>query len=134
MLVIDGPHNGWRHLVLPIAYSDTLVMDAVLTVSAFHHASDAFLSYEEQDTAPNKLYSRTILGLQQRSSIANCDRTSQHAIVLTILLLLTASMISCCTDFPILFGMLKSAVDAIGGGEQLGSGEVAEFITRQIHK
>ncbi|KAM0228546.1 hypothetical protein ACHAPO_010623 [Fusarium lateritium] len=28
MIAVDGPHNGWRHLVLPVADRDELVMDA----------------------------------------------------------------------------------------------------------
>ncbi|VUC30717.1 unnamed protein product [Clonostachys rosea] len=133
MLVIDGLHNGWRHLVLPICFDDALVMDAVLTVSAFHHPMGFSLSHDQQ-FQPDILYARTITGLQARSKIAEYDRQSQHCIILTIMLLLTGIMVSGYPDFPILFHMLQSALDAIGGEKGLGSGEVAEFITRQINK
>ncbi|KAI9166453.1 hypothetical protein HJFPF1_02555 [Paramyrothecium foliicola] len=129
-----GPHNGWRHLVLPIARRNTLVMDAVLTVSAFHRTRGIDVSQTKQGIKPNSLYAQTILELQNSSRIVDCDRDSQHAIILTIMLLLTTIMVSGYSDFPILFGILNSALEAIGGDAKLCSGDVADFITRQVHK
>jgi hypothetical protein len=36
MQAIDGMHNGWRHIILPMAHADELVMNAVLAASSFH--------------------------------------------------------------------------------------------------
>ncbi|KAM0424306.1 hypothetical protein ACHAPT_010452 [Fusarium lateritium] len=133
MIAIDGPHNGWRHLVLPIAESDELVMDAVLAVSLFHSPrllqDDLAIDQIKQDH-----YARAIRGLQKRSQLRDCDRSNQQSILITILLLLTAVMVNGSSDFPILFGMLQSAIDVIGGEVKLGSGDVAEFLVRQVHK
>ncbi|KAM6508240.1 hypothetical protein FALCPG4_018121 [Fusarium falciforme] len=133
MIAIDGPHNGWRYLMLPMAESDELVMDAVLAVSLFHSSrvlhNDLVIDQIEQDH-----YGRAIQGLQKRSQLRDCDRSNQQSILITVLLLLTAVMVNGSSDFPILFGMLQSAIDAIGGEVELGSGDIAEFLVRQVHK
>ncbi|KAJ4203420.1 hypothetical protein NW759_015172 [Fusarium solani] len=133
MIAIDGPHNGWRYLMLPMAESDELVMDAVLAVSLFHSSrvlhDDLVIDQIEQDH-----YGRAIQGLQKRSQLRDCDRSNQQSILITVLLLLTAVMVNGSSDFPILFGMLQSAIDAIGGEVELGSGDIAEFLVRQVHK
>ncbi|EEU33678.1 uncharacterized protein NECHADRAFT_56269 [Fusarium vanettenii 77-13-4] len=133
MIAIDGPHNGWRYLMLPMAESDELVMDAVLAISLFHSSGilhkDLVVDKAEQDH-----YGRAIQGLQKRSQLRYCDRSDQQSILITVLLLLTAVMVNGSSDFPILFGMLQSAIDAIGGEGELGSGEIAEFLVRQVHK
>ncbi|KAL6915308.1 hypothetical protein FSST1_006803 [Fusarium sambucinum] len=130
MIAVDGPHNGWRHLVLPVADRDELVMDAVLAVSLFHCPN--VLQYIPLSERPNRdFYSRAIKGLQLRSQLHDCD---QHSIILTILLLLTAVMVNGSSDFPILFGLLQSAIDAMGGDAALGSGGMAEFLIRQVRK
>ena len=129
MIAVDGSHNGWRHLVLPIANTDELVMDAVLTVSLFHAPQ-----MSSNKGMQNAYYGRVIQGLQTRSQLQNCDQLSQHSILLTILLLLTVIMVNGSTDFPILFRMLQSAIDAIGGDKAFGSGCTAEFLVRQIQK
>ncbi|KAM6523111.1 hypothetical protein FSOLCH5_003730 [Fusarium solani] len=133
MIAIDGPHNGWRYLMLPMAESDELVMDAVLAISLFHSSGilhkDLVVDKAEQDH-----YGRAIQGLQKRSQLRYCDRSDQQSVLITVLLLLTAVMVNGSSDFPILFGMLQSAIDAIGGEGELGSGEIAEFLVRQVHK
>lgn len=134
MVAIDGPHNGWRHLVLPIAESDELVMDAVLAISHFHHSLPCSGAIAARDSEPSSFYTRAIQGLQYRRQLHDCSRDDKHAIILTILLLLTAVMVTGSTDFPVLFGMLQSAIDAIGGVAELGYGDVPEFLTRQLRE
>ncbi|KAH7153269.1 fungal-specific transcription factor domain-containing protein [Dactylonectria macrodidyma] len=145
MVAFDGLHNGWRHLVLPIAHIDTLVMDAVLSVSAFHLSVTK--SKEEnvqslrssvwplrQHANADCLYARAILGLQQRQQLANCDTSTRHSVLLAILVLLTAAMVTASEDFPVLFHMLESGLATIGGEDGLGNGELAQFMMRQIRK
>uniref|UniRef100_A0A0D2XU81 Uncharacterized protein n=1 Tax=Fusarium oxysporum (strain Fo5176) TaxID=660025 RepID=A0A0D2XU81_FUSOF len=133
MIACDGPHNGWRRFVLPMADRDELVMDAVLAVSLFH-GPQAPHDQPATDRPEQDHYARAIQGLQKRSQLGDCDRADQHSILLTILLLLTAVMVNGSSDFPILFNMLQSAIDAIGGDMGLGSGGIAEFLVRQIRK
>ncbi|KAH7060904.1 hypothetical protein B0J12DRAFT_737189 [Macrophomina phaseolina] len=154
MVTIDGLHNGWRHLVLPITHTDQLVVNAVLAASAFHLSiNDTTKSTNPSRTPatpavfsdtrlckqrhPNctTLYAYTIMGPHQRQelgdSIHGMDR---HIVLLTILVLLVAVMIAGSDDFPILLRMLQSAFEAIGGEEGLGRGVFAEFMIRQIHR
>ncbi|KAM0258750.1 hypothetical protein ACHAPA_011070 [Fusarium lateritium] len=133
MIACDGPHNGWRHFVLPVAEHDELVMDAVLAVSLFH-SPQVLQDLPATGQPEQDHYARAIQGLQKRSQLSDCDKPNQHSILLTILLLLTAVMVNGSSDFPILFGVLQSAIDAIGGDMELGSGGIAEFLARQIHK
>lgn len=141
MLAIDGPHNGWRYLVLPIAHRDRLVMNAVLTASAFHmslcHSKrpnlDDGLFTQADHTSPDDLYERTIQGLKQRD-LAKCNYEEMQSIITTILVLLTAVMVNGRNDFPILFSLLDSATNVIGGEDQLRGNELGDFMLRQVRK
>ncbi|GAB1198195.1 hypothetical protein APSETT444_007504 [Aspergillus pseudonomiae] len=131
MVVMDDKYNGWRYLILPFALSDKMVMDAVLAVSAFH------LSHKTRGTLsvrPDKLYAKAILGLQSRSSLNEYDMLTKQSIFVAIITLLVGVMVNGCSDFPILFNMLQSALDAVGGEGGLGNGDMTDFLLRQIRK
>ncbi|KAE8330495.1 hypothetical protein BDV39DRAFT_212835 [Aspergillus sergii] len=131
MVVMDDRYNGWRYLILPFALSDKMVMDAVLAVSAFH------LSHKSGGTLPvrpDKLYAKAILGLQNRSSLDEYDMLTRQSIFVAIITLLVGVMVNGSSDFPILFHMLQSALDAVGGEGGLGNGDMANFLLRQIRK
>lgn len=138
MVAIDGFHDGWRHLALPIAHTDELVMYAVLAASAFHLSfnetkskSIAPLSTQavhrhcplikpQQYPDSGKLYARAIMDLKKRQELgADEDR---HSVLLAILILLVAVMVTGSDDFPILLRMMQSAFEAVGGEEGLGRG------------
>ncbi|KAH7011062.1 fungal-specific transcription factor domain-containing protein [Ilyonectria destructans] len=131
MVVVDDNHNGWRHLVLPVACADELIMNAVLAVSAFHLAGRESC-YSIPD--PGSLYARAIRALQNRRDLTKCDEQTKQFVVLAVVVLLVAVMVNGSTDFPIMFQMLQAAVDAVGGEARLLDGELAEFTLRQIHK
>lgn len=131
MVVVDGRYNGWRHLILPAAMDDDLVMSSVLAASAFH------LSRTHHPAAcdPGTLYRQAIQKLQRRRDLSTCDRDTRQMVVLAIVVLLVAVMITGCSDFPVMFRMLQSAVDAIGGDDGLREGgDLAQFSLRQIRK
>ncbi|KAH7193812.1 uncharacterized protein B0J16DRAFT_336048 [Fusarium flagelliforme] len=150
MVAIDGVHNDWRHLLLPLAQQDELVMDAVLTVSAFHfHINklqntlrqskqqyNAFgtRTYDSYVPDPYQLLGRTLQGLRIRQELNSGDQTTQHSVLITLLLLMTSVLVTGGSDFPMLLRMLESALDAIGGKEGLGTGILAGFIMRELHK
>lgn len=70
MVVIDDNHNGWRHLVLPLAWMDKLVMKAVLAVSSFHisrRSGDQVQPQNQHLASPSTLYSEAIRELQNRN-------------------------------------------------------------------
>jgi hypothetical protein len=54
--------------------------------------------------------------------------------LITLLLLMTSDLVTGGSDFPMLLRMLESALDAIGGKEGLGTGILASFIMRELHK
>lgn len=143
-MAFDGPHNGWRYIILPIAHADELVMNAVLTVSASH----IFLQREKNQnfdnrsvglppdyqSSPESLYERTIQGLKQRRDWAESTYEAKQSIIVTILVLLTLVMVNGRNDFPILFNMLDAASNVLGGEENLGGSELGDFIIRQVRK
>ncbi|KAK2731399.1 hypothetical protein CKAH01_09047 [Colletotrichum kahawae] len=154
MVAIDGLHNGWRHLVLPVAHLDQLVLNSVLTVASFHrygrHLSQPTNLDFHEDSLPappglscqlfttanptaSQLYARTIADLQRRD-LGQSDPFSRLSILLTILVLLVAVMVTGSDDFPLLFRLLESALEAIGGEHSLGEDELSRFIVRQVHK
>lgn len=125
-------------------------MNAVLSVSAFHlsvtkskkqnmqallagSAVESLLQ-PQQETDADRLYTRTIMGLRQRQELRGCDPYTRHSVLLAILVLLTAAMVTASEDFPVLFNMLQAALEAIGGEDGLGGGELADFMIRQIRK
>lgn len=148
MIAIDGQHNGWRHIILPIAHSVALVMNAVLTVSAFHMSlregrkqnPDYSLFVQQQGllsrdgASAESLYERTIRGLKERQDLARSDIDAKQSVIVTILVLLTAVMVNGRTDFPILFAMLDAATKVIGGEGQLAGSDLGDFIIRQVRK
>lgn len=130
MVVIDDSHNGWRQLVLPIAHMDDIVMDAVLTASIFHISGRGAHPFGD----PTNFYARAIKKLQTRQDLTRYDVQTQRCVIMAILVLLVAVMVNGYSDFPIVFGMLQSALGAVGGEESLVDAEVARFLLRQIHK
>jgi hypothetical protein len=150
MVAIDGPHNGWRCLVLALAQADDLVMNAVLAVSSFHLSQTT--SYRKGDVGlmksnssswaekqlpypcPNQLYTTAIDGLQRRRDLRSYDRAVQQTVLLAILVLLVGVMVTGSPDFPTMFRALEFGLDAINGEVEMGSGDMADFLKRQIHK
>ena len=139
MAAFDGAHNSWRHLILPFAHADDLVMDAILTSSAYHMSitnphSWSLLCEDQSCLTPERLYMNTIKGLQRRGNLWNYERLDQFSVLLTLLILLTTVMITGNSDFPMVIKSLQSALDAIGGEESLGDSEIATFLKREIHE
>ncbi|PYI16246.1 hypothetical protein BO86DRAFT_127228 [Aspergillus japonicus CBS 114.51] len=132
MVVIDDQHNGWRGTILPIAHTDELVLNSVLAVASLHLLGTVGSSPGCAD--PRRLYTQVIRGLQRRSDLGNCDMATKKSVILTILILLLAVMVTGGSDFPILFRMLQSAIDAVGGDGGLDEGEVSAFLLREIRK
>ena len=134
MVVMDGAHNGWKHLVLPIALQDDLVLSSVLAASAFHITSDSGPDVHLLSN-PRTLYAHAIRKLQCRRELDGCDRETRQTVILSIIVLLVVVMINGCSDFPVMFRMLESALHAIGGDDELERGDdMALFCLRQIRK
>lgn len=144
MVAIDGKHNGYRHLILPLANEDELIMYAVATVSAFHLSffpessprlmTSSFCNLEEQRPQPALLYSRTLRILKSREDITTYSHRTQHTVLLSLLVLMIGVMVTGSEDFPILYRLMESALESLGGEERLGRGDLPEFLIRQIRK
>ena len=153
MIAIDGRHNGWRYIVLPMAHADELVMSAVLAVSAFHRdinqnkghakycltgAADSWYPPRESWVgtipSPQALYDMAIEGLRQRSNLVGSSPEAKQAILVAVLVLLVAAMVTGREDYSTILGMLCSATNVFGGERQLGACELGGFLVRQVRK
>ncbi|KAJ4299486.1 hypothetical protein N0V90_004731 [Kalmusia sp. IMI 367209] len=130
MLSIDDSSNGWRELILPIALEDEVVMDAVVTASAYHVSAnfDAALSL-----GPSS-FTKAVDGLMKRQDFKSLKPLTNGFSVIAILVLLVSVMVTGCSDFPVLFKMLKSAIEAMMENGGSGSYELDEFLRRQFRK
>ncbi|KAK1623433.1 hypothetical protein BDP81DRAFT_503786 [Colletotrichum phormii] len=132
MVVVDDIYNGWRHLILPVAWSNEMVMDAVLAVSAFHLSGRVILL---PHLNPDRLYALAIGQLLHRKDLTDWGDETQQLVVLAIVVLLVSVMVNGMPDFPIVFQMLEASIKAIGGEEALAdAGEMGGFLLRQIRK
>ncbi|KAI3529728.1 hypothetical protein CMEL01_16723 [Colletotrichum melonis] len=131
MVAADGHHNGWRHLVLPIAHMDPLVLKSVLAVSSFHVTRSRL---HNTSVVPMQLYATTIHDLGRRRDLEAHDRSSKIRTLVVILVLLVSAMVTGSDDFPMLFRLLESALATIGGEDSLGHDELSAFIMRQVYK
>ncbi|KAK7438520.1 hypothetical protein Landi51_11604 [Colletotrichum acutatum] len=130
MVVVDDINNGWRRLILPIAWSNAMVMDAILAVSAFHLSGRAIL---QPVVNADRLYALAINQLLNRKDLADRSDEPKQLVVLAIVVLLVSVMVNGMPDFPIVFQMLEAAVTAIGGDAALEDGrEMGSFLLRQI--
>lgn len=151
MLAIDGGTNGWRHIVLPLAHTDELVMKAVLAVSAFHmeamrgqmetHETPLRRSikrtqqdYVEFSQSPQALYDDTISGLRRRPNLCDGTSESKQATLVAVLVLLVAAMVTGRDDYATILGMLHSGTDIFGGEDALAATDLGWFLVRQVRK
>ncbi|KAH8810879.1 hypothetical protein F5884DRAFT_261958 [Xylogone sp. PMI_703] len=130
MVVIDGNYNEWRDLILPIAYIDEMVMNAVLAAAASHLSGKTHHSL----TNPRKHFAQAVSWLLNRKDLTKCSLQTKQFVFVALIILLLNVMITGCSDFPLIFHMLESALNAVGGEGGLGSGELAGFLLRQIRK
>ncbi|KAF6804899.1 hypothetical protein CSOJ01_09861 [Colletotrichum sojae] len=131
MVFVDDCFNGWRHIILPLAWSHEIVMDSVLAVSAFHIYGRAAV---QPVVNPDRLYTRAIIQLLARKDLAGLDQETRQLIVLAIVVLLVSIMVNGMSDLPIVFQMLESAINTVGGEELIAKGGVGGFLLRQIRK
>ena len=143
MIAIDGRHNGWRYIVLPMAHADELVMKAVLTVSAFHREANQkkygveYLldgAADAEYPSPQSLYDAALEGLRERSNLAGSSYEAKQAILVAVLVLIVTAMVTGREDYSTILGMLCSATNVLGGENQLGATELGGFLVRQVRK
>lgn len=130
LVVVNDSTNGWRHLVLPIAHTDELVRQAVLSAATFHFSTNVDdVSFDAAAT-----YTNVVTKLRARQDLQNSDHAERQNVVLALLVLLSTMMVNGSEDFPAIYNLLESALTAIGGEKQLITNELGIFLDRQIRK
>ncbi|KAK0383097.1 hypothetical protein NLU13_9011 [Sarocladium strictum] len=149
MVAVDGPYNHWRHILLPFAHYDDLVLQAIVTVSSCHiHLVNCVSTSQQLDATPqsgritfdafpaefHEMYQTIFSSLQLTSDIKLLSSDKKHSILITILVLLTGAMVTGRSDFPLLYSLLGSAFDLMGGESTFDSSDIAHFIKSQVAK
>jgi hypothetical protein len=130
LVAIDDQRNGWRHLVLPIAHCDRLIMDSALAAAAFHFTRNV----SKDLVCPITIYQSAIAELRHRQDIRSYSNQDQQIIMLSLLTLLATTMVNGSVDFRVILQLIEAAWDTAGGEASLGTGELGVFVTRQYRK
>jgi hypothetical protein len=109
MVAVDDESNGYRAIILPAAECHPSVLNAVLASSTYHIALRLGGQHEALQHAQD-FYTQAINALMQLSFDEN-DSTEMSSILATLVMLVCA-MITGSHDFPILFKMLESSIQA----------------------
>ncbi|KIX95211.1 uncharacterized protein Z520_09127 [Fonsecaea multimorphosa CBS 102226] len=115
MVVVDGEHNGYRTVILPLAVTDALVQTAVSSTAASH-------LWRHDPELRDKAESERIKVIQMLKSAASSHQCSQRVFSVstwaTLLVLLVGEMITGRDDYRYLVRMIglvrASGVDDIG--------------------
>lgn len=112
LVVFDGPSNGFRCHILPLAWDNELVRHALLALSANH------MRFKRLQLLPLALAFQS-MAIEQLSAISktdNPDGDMRVTVLATIILLLITDMINGGPQFHLLFGMVTSWIDATNCG------------------
>jgi hypothetical protein len=131
LVAFDGISNGYRSLLLPLAWEDDLVRCALLASSSNHlrfcRPKLTNLALNFQAAAINKL---TYL-----SKDGNSAGNTRPAILAAIILLLINGMMNGGSDFELLLNMAKSWIEAMNGNGSLKEAPgtaLDEFLLDQV--
>ena len=129
MVPIDGPGNGFRAILLPLACEHELVRYALLASSANH------LRLKKPELAPAATrYQTTAIASLRGAANATQGQIHTGATTLaTIVLLLVNDMVTGCHDFRLLIGMAKSWILAFGDTRDSGEKPLIQFLKEQIN-
>jgi hypothetical protein len=130
-VAFDGISNGYRSLLLPLAWEDDLVRCALLASSAnhlrFRRPNLTTLALNFQYAATKKLTSL--------SQDGNCAGNTRPAILAALILLLISGMMNGGSDFELLLNMAKSWIEAMKENGRLKDAPATtldEFLLDQV--
>lgn len=132
MVAIDGLANGYRSLLLPIAWGDDLVRHALLASSANHLR---FKRPKLTSLAIN-FQSKAIEKLAILSGSPESNDSTRVTVLATIILLIITDMMNGGSEFHLLFNMAKSWIEAMDqnlGPRAASKSPVDEFLLNQVH-
>jgi hypothetical protein len=132
MVAIDDESNGYRAIILPTVERHPSVLKAVLASSTYHIALRLSSSTGALQHA-QKFYTQAIDELMRLSSDITTDST-QTSRILTTLVMLVCAMITGSCDFPILFKMLVSLIEAGNTEGKSGMFFYESFLELQMRK
>lgn len=105
MVIVDGPHNGCRNLILPLAARDSMVQKAVYSISGFHlwRYNAGLRAAADIDRA------EVIQQMKQRASIASsAEQVLRASTWATLLVLLVGELILGSDHYVYLLRMMCS--------------------------
>ncbi|KAJ5110810.1 fungal-specific transcription factor domain-containing protein [Penicillium argentinense] len=133
MVAIDDDSNGYRVLVLPAAEAYGSVLNAVLAASAYHMSHRMESSHRASQQAQS-YYTQAINDLRHIPPGSVGNGNEQMLSILTIFVMLISTMITGCSDFPILYKMLTSLFKASSQGKSQDQAYLREFLVIQMRK
>jgi hypothetical protein len=130
-VAFDGISNGYRSLLLPLAWEDDLVRFALLASSANHLR----FRYPKLTNLALNFQSTAIEKLAWLSKSGNRPGNLRPAILAAIILLLISGMMNGGSDFEILLNMAKSWIEAMswnGSLKEAPGSALDEFLLDQV--
>lgn len=126
MVVLDGPFNGYRHIILPLAWNDEVLHRAVSVVAAHH------LVPEVPGLMSPALAGQTAIISKLGRDSFNIKSSEIFTITnwATVLLLLVGETITGGNDFKYLLDMLVFLASGLETGPDLGM-DVRKFVKQQ---
>jgi hypothetical protein len=122
----DTDNNGYRDLILPLAYQDPLVQRAVMVVSALH------LGTYQTPLRHQAEMGRTAILTRMRQDVlkGHIEDVLNVPTLATLLILLVGETVTGSSDFVHLFSMLRSLM-TLQNDDILGSQAMSKFLDYQ---
>lgn len=123
MLILDGKHNGYRNLILPIALEDRMVRQAVCSVVGLH----IWRSNPDLYALASESRAKVIQQLKEASNQLATDRVFSISTWVTLMVLLLGELVLGGDHYTYLLRMMCSmkarSID--------GNAEILGFLSRQ---
>lgn len=126
MVVIDSPGNGYRKILLPLAWESDMLQEAVAVVAAFH-LSD---KHPEMRMEAEARQHRILTQLRQLSSALEPNNLFNMSTWATILVLLVGDTITGSSNYIYLLQLLSQLARSCSSDKTL-SGDTKAFIAEQ---
>lgn len=131
LVLIDDQYNGWRRLVLPLAHTDELIMNAVMSASTFaapHHFSTPGVPQA------SLTYQSVIRKLRSRQNLPAQNVLEKQCVLLGLLLLLAGTIVNGSCDFRSILRLIEAYSSAINDDKVFTQGKLGLFLLTQIEK
>ena len=124
MVILDGQHNGYRNLILPLAARDTMVQKAVSSIAGFH----LWRNNPERRAAADISRADVIQQMKKASIASNAEQVLSAATWATLLVLLVGELILGGDHYIYLLRMMCSLK---ASGVRGANTELLTFLHRQ---